>query len=392
LPLDERDAHYLEQALELAEQGRGCTSPNPLVGAVVVSEERVLGQGYHAGPGRDHAEVAALRDALRRTGSSDGGEGEAWPAAAKDLFRGATMYVTLEPCCTYGRTPPCTDALIAVGISRVVVGAVDPSPQVNGRGVKLLRDAGIEVDLADGRLALRAKRQNGGMRKAVTRGLPFVTYKYAMTLDGRVRTDSGDSRWISSAESRTLVHRWRAWSDAVVVGAGTASVDDPGLIAREVECDKQPLRVVVGGCLGLSRTSNLVRTVDRGPVLLICAADTPVERRAEVESWGVETATVARRADGSLDPGDVCRYLLSQGVQWLLLEGGPRLAGGWWSAGMIDRLAAFVCPWVVSGLDNGAPLVGRGVLRVEEAAALQELEVVRIGPDVLVSGYTGEAF
>lgn len=392
MPLDETDVRYMERALELAEEGRGRTTPNPLVGAVVVSGGRVLGEGYHVGPGCDHAEVAAMKDAMRRAGRPTAGGPSGWLAAAGGLFHGATMYVTLEPCCTYGRTPPCTDSLIAAGIKRVVVGAIDPSPRVNGEGVRLLRQAGIQVDEADGPLALRAKRQNGGMRKAVTRGLPFVTYKYAMTLDGRVAADSGDSRWISSAESRALVHQWRAWSDAVVVGAGTATADDPTLTARDTPCHKQPLRVVVDAGLSLRRESNLVRTVAAGPVLVICAADVPAERRAEVEEWGVETVALAGAAGGPPDPVEVCRHLHSRDVQWVLLEGGPRLAGAWWAAGVIDRIAAFVCPRVISGFEGLGPLIGPGALRVQDARALLEVEEVRVGPDVLVSGYTEEAF
>jgi len=392
LPLNETDVRYMERAFDLAEMARGRTTPNPLVGAVVVSGERVLGEGYHVGPGRDHAEVAAMKDAMRRAGRTVDEAAGGWLAAAGGLFHGATMYVTLEPCCTFGRTPPCTDSLIAAGIKRVVVGAIDPSPRVNGEGMRLLRQAGIQVDEADGPLALRAKRQNGGMRKAVTRGLPFVTYKYAMTLDGRVAADSGDSRWISSAESRALVHQWRAWSDAVVVGAGTAAADDPTLTARDVPCHKQPLRVVVDPGLSLRRESNLVRTVAAGPVLAVCAADVPAERRAEVEAWGVETVALALSDGGALDPTEVCRHLHSRDVQWVMLEGGPRLAGAWWAAGVIDRIAAFVCPRVVSGFESRGPFLGPGPFRMEDARTLLEVEELRVGPDILISGYAEEAF
>jgi diaminohydroxyphosphoribosylaminopyrimidine deaminase/5-amino-6-(5-phosphoribosylamino)uracil reductase len=377
--------------MQLAETRRGCTSPNPLVGAVVVAEGRVLGEGYHLGPGYDHAEVAAMKDALQRAGVPEERLGEGWPAAIGQLFRGATMYVNLEPCCTYGRTPPCTDALIAAGFGRVVIGVIDPSPEVNGRGLALLQAAGIQVDVADGPTALRAKRQNGGMRKAVTKGLPFVTYKYAMTLDGRTATDSGDSRWISSTESRALVHQWRAWSDAVVVGAGTALADDPTLTARDVACERQPLRVVVDQSLSLARDSNLVRTTEAGPVVVVCGSDAAAERRAAVEGWGVETAAVACGASGTPDPMAVCRYLLSRGTQTVLLEGGPTLAGAWWNAGLIDRVAAFVAPRIISGCENRAPLLGGGALLMGEALALREVEIEQVGPDVLISGYTGEA-
>lgn len=393
MPLNEQDTIYLERALSLAERGQGCTSPNPLVGAVVVAGARVLGEGYHVGPWHDHAEVSAMRDVLRRAGAGeDAGAGGRAEVATRELCAGTTMYVTLEPCCTYGRTPPCTSALIAAGFGRVVVGAIDTSPAVNGRGVELLRAAGIQVDLAEGEVALRCKRQNNGLRKVVATGLPFVTYKYAMTLDGRVATDSGDSCWISSPESRALVHQWRAWSDAVVVGAGTLAADDPRLTAREVACDRQPLRVVVDGALGLDRRSALVRTVGEGPVLVVCGVEVAGKRRAEVESWGVETAVAARGEDDALAPREVAQVLVSRGVRTVLLEGGPRLAGAWWTAGLIDKVAAFVCPRILSGEENRGPLCGFGPQRMDGATPLTEVEVQMIGPDILISGYTGEVF
>jgi diaminohydroxyphosphoribosylaminopyrimidine deaminase/5-amino-6-(5-phosphoribosylamino)uracil reductase len=392
--LNQEDRQYLERAMSLAEEGRGHTSPNPLVGAVIVRGADILGEGYHVGPGRDHAEIAAMKDALRRAGTvGDGAEEKGGTgAAAQDICAGATMYVSLEPCCTYGRTPPCTEALIAAGFGRVVVGVGDPSPQVNGRGLELLRAAGIEVALADGSLTDRLKRQNEGVRKAVTKGLPFVTYKYAMSLDGRVATDSGDSRWISGAESRALVHLWRAWSDAVVVGAGTQVADDPRLTAREAACERQPLRVVVGRTLALKRESALVETAGEGPVLAICGPEVLAAKRDEVESWGVETATVALGEDDMLDPVHVGRYLMSRGVQTVLLEGGPRLAGAWWAAGLIDKVAAFVCPRVISGIEDRGPLHGRGPHLVEGAAELREVEIRQVGPDVLVTGFVGGPF
>ncbi len=393
MPVDEADTRYLNRALDLAEGGRGCTSPNPLVGAVILRAGEVLGEGYHAGPWRDHAEVAAIKDALCRSGVRVEGDGDAWDRdLARQLLAGTTIYVTLEPCCTYGRTPPCTEALIGSGFARVVVGVVDPTPEVNGRGLELLCAAGIQVDLADAGLAHRAKRQNDGARKAVSTGLPFVTYKYAMTLDGRTATDSGDSRWISSPESRALVHQWRAWADAVVVGAGTLERDDPRLTAREVECARQPLRVVVDGSLRLYKASALVETTGDGAVVVVCGDDTAKARRDEVESWGIETFAVSYGDDGRLDPFEVCRYLVSRDVQTVLLEGGGRLAGAWWGAGLIDKVAAFVCPVIAPGVGNRGAVNGPGPVGMSEALRLRETEVRQSGPDVLISGYTGEPF
>lgn len=392
--LSQTDIAYLERAMALAELARGCTSPNPVVGAVIVKDGDVRGEGFHSGPGRDHAEVAAIKDAVRRTGRGRESARSAavHPIDARAVCEGATIYVTLEPCCTYGRTPPCTDALVAAGFARVVAGAVDPCPEVDGRGLEFLRAAGIRVDLADGQLAHRAKRQNNGQRKAVTAGLPFVTYKYAMTLDGRVATDSGYSRWISSDESRLLVHQWRAWSDAVVVGAGTLQTDDPRLTAREVPCERQPLRVVVDRVLGLEAGSALVQSVDEGPVLAVCGMEVAEARRAEVEGWGVETAAAAADSAGMLDPMAVARLLVERGVQSVLLEGGPRVAGSWWRAGLIDQLAVFFAPVVASGVDNRGALLALGAVRMDEAVRLQEIEVRQVGPDVLVSGFTGGPF
>jgi diaminohydroxyphosphoribosylaminopyrimidine deaminase / 5-amino-6-(5-phosphoribosylamino)uracil reductase len=374
--LEETDRHYLERAMDLAENARGRTSPNPIVGAVIVRDHRILGEGFHVGPGRDHAEVAAIKAARARG----------------ETLAGTTIYVSLEPCCTFGRTPPCTDALKEAGFARVVVGAIDPSPGVNGKGVDILRAAGMQVEVADGDLNHRAKRQNSGVRKAMVLGLPFVTYKYALTLDGRVATDSGDSRWISSEESRTLVHQWRAWADAVVVGAGTMLADDPMLTARLVQSDRQPLRVVVDGGLKLRKESALVASVEEGRVLVVCGSDVPPGRRAEVEAWGVQTAVVALGTDGHPDPVAVGRCLAEREVREVLLEGGARLAGDWWAAGCVDKVAAFVCPRVAPGFVNRGALNGPGPVRMEDAFSLGEVELTRVGSDVLVTGYTGEPF
>jgi diaminohydroxyphosphoribosylaminopyrimidine deaminase/5-amino-6-(5-phosphoribosylamino)uracil reductase len=390
--LDDSDARYLERAMELAERGRGCTSPNPVVGAVIVEAGAIVGEGWHVGLGRDHAEIAAIKDALWRRKALPDMSAELDGSTIRQVCSGTTMYVTLEPCCTQGRTPPCTSALVAGGFARIVAGAIDPSSAVNGRGLELLREAGIQVELAEGAVAHRARRQNDGLRKAATLGLPFVTYKYAMTLDGRVASDSGESRWISSAQSRALVHQWRAWSDAVLVGSGTVAADDPRLTARDTQCARQPLRVVLDGHLSLRVASNLVTTVEEGPVLAVCGREISDLRRSEVESWGVETAAVSRDSRGQLDPEAVCRLLIGRGVQTILLEGGRRIAGAWWAAGLVDKIAAFVCVKVISGKAHGGPLLGPGAANVETGVSLQDVEVHRVGPDVLIVGYTGEPF
>lgn len=427
MPLNDLDMTYLGRALQLAENGRGRTHPNPMVGAVIVADGQIIGEGYHTGPGHDHAEIAAMREAARgrggpASGSGAGGAsgGEVSPVEALPLCErcnGATMYVTLEPCCTYGRTPPCTNALIAAGFARVVVGAIDPSSQISGKGIDQLRSAGIQVDLADGDMALRCKRQNNGFRKWVAVGLPFVTYKYAMTLDGRVATDAGDSRWISGSDSRQLVHRMRAWSDAVMVGIGTVVADDPLLTVRDTDCGVQPLRVVVDTHLRLGRDTALVKSRGEGPILVVCGEGVSGQRRVEVESWGVETAVaavsgwheptagkwsaassppesvsaaaVARRE--SVSPAAVAGVLASRGIQSILLEGGPTLAGAWWAVGLIDQIVAFVAAKVVSGREGRSPFIGEGSESMSQAFELREVEIRSIGSDLCISGYTREA-
>ena len=392
MAIEAHDILMLERAYMLAETGRGSTSPNPVVGAVIVGDGRVIGEGYHVGPGRDHAEVAAMKDAVRRTGCVASPDVPLDAAAARAACEGATIYVTLEPCCTYGRTPPCTEALVAAGLSRVVVGAVDPTPAVNGQGIAILCQARLAVDVAEGDVGRRMKRQNDGLRKIMATGLPFVTYKYAMTADGRVATDAGDSRWISSGESRMLVHQWRAWSDAVMVGAGTARTDDPRLTAREIECSTQPLRVVVGSPSFLGSGSELVRSVSEGAIMVVTGDNEAAVGRAAALAPGVEVAGVPLGPDGRPDPRAVAELLAGRGVQTVLLEGGPRLAGAWWSAGLIDKVACFLCPKVAPGMEVGGALRTAGPALMGDALALKEVEIRQSGADVLMTGYTAEVY
>lgn len=392
MAIDPHDVLMLERAFSLAERGRGCTSPNPVVGAVIVRDARVVGEGYHVGPGRDHAEIAAMKDALRRTGVAAPADSPLDAEAARAVCEGATMYITLEPCCTFGRTPPCTSALVAARLARVVVGAIDPSPGVNGKGIGIVRQSGVAVDLAEGDLARRMKRQNDGLRKTVATGLPFVTYKYAMTADGRLATDTGDSRWISSAESRLAVHQWRAWSDAVVVGAGTARTDDPLLTARDVERCRQPLRVVVGRAEDLPAESALARSVAEGPVLVVGGDPTEDEAAMRLRGSGVEVVTVACGPDGRPEPRAVAHCLAARGVQTVLLEGGRRLAGAWWEAGLVDKIACFLCPKVAPGTEHRGALQAGGPVLMGDALALREVQVRQYGPDVLMTGYTGDVY
>src|SRR5215212_5909104 len=269
--LTEQDRLHLARALELAEGGRGRVSPNPLVGAVLVRDGDVIGEGFHAQLGGPHAEVEAIAN-CRRTGGD--------PA-------GATLYVTLEPCAHQGRRPPCTDAITEAGIARVIVGSDDPSDKASGRGPGILRDEGIGVSFAEGPDAAAARLLNQAFRKHARTGRPYVCLKSAVTLDGRTATAAGQSRWISGAESRELVHRWRAESDAVGIGIDTVLADDPLLTARIPHAVRQPRRVVFDSTARLPLESRLVATVDEAPVEVVARPDAPPERVADLRAAGV---------------------------------------------------------------------------------------------------------
>jgi len=312
---------FLERALELAERGRGTTHPNPLVGAVLVRDGDVVGEGWHERAGGPHAETVALDAAGVRS-------------------RDATLHVTLEPCSHVGRTPPCTDALVAAGVAKVVVGALDPNPEVDGVG--RLREAGIEVEVADGELGFRARRQNEAWRTWVASGRPFVTYKVAATLDGRVAVPR--ERWVSGEESRRLVHELRAASDAVAVGMGTVRADAPRLDARGVAAARQPRRLAFG----------------RGPL--------PAGSELELRT-GPLLEELAQLAE--------------DGVQSLLLEGGPTLAAAFFAAGVVDKLLVFVAPTVAG---TGPHLLGD----VSPPARLTRLTAAMVGEDVLLEAYVHE--
>jgi diaminohydroxyphosphoribosylaminopyrimidine deaminase / 5-amino-6-(5-phosphoribosylamino)uracil reductase len=266
------------RAIELAELGRGHTSPNPLVGAVVVRDEEVLGEGYHAAYGGDHAEVAALS------------------ACTTDPI-GATMYVTLEPCCHHGRTPPCTEAIVAAGIERVVVASDDPTEKASGRGLGILRDEGVDVRTIDGEVSRSARLLNQAFRKHARTGRPHVIFKAAMSLDGRVATHTGDSKWISNERSRQLVHRWRGEVDAIAIGIGTALADDPLLTARAEGITRQPTRVVFDSEARLPLESNLVRTAPEVPLVVVASRAADRGRAEALRAAGAEVLVAAGGTD-----------------------------------------------------------------------------------------------
>jgi diaminohydroxyphosphoribosylaminopyrimidine deaminase / 5-amino-6-(5-phosphoribosylamino)uracil reductase len=355
----------MRRALELAERGRGRVSPNPLVGAVVVRDDRVIGEGWHAELGGLHAERAALADCRSR------GEDPA----------GATVFVTLEPCAHSGRQPPCTEALLEARVARVVFASDDPSEKASGRGPGILRDGGVEVEALHGPEAAAARLLNQPFRKHSRVGRPLVTLKLATSLDGRVATRSGDSKWISGEQSRALVHRWRAESDAIAVGIGTAIADDPLLTARDVDALRQPARVVFDSEARLPLGSNLVRSVQDSPLIVVIGPAADRKRAEELRAAGAEVVAAAgdepgARIEAAL--GDLGR----RGITSLFLEGGPVLAGAFAAAGEVDEVRLFVAPLLLGG--GRSALEGEGAATIADAARALSAEAETVGDDVLI--------
>jgi diaminohydroxyphosphoribosylaminopyrimidine deaminase / 5-amino-6-(5-phosphoribosylamino)uracil reductase len=360
------DHPLLARAIELARGGSGKVAPNPLVGAIVVKDGEVIGEGFHAAYGDTHAERAALE----ACGAAD--------------TRGATMYVSLEPCCHHGQTPPCTDAILDAGIVRVVVGSDDPTEKAAGRGLGILRDEGVEVLVAEGELAARARLLNQAFRKHARSGRPHVLFKSAMTLDGKVATRTGDSKWISGEASRELAHHWRAERDAVAVGIGTALADDPQLTARIPGVARQPRRVIFDSEARLPLDSQLVRGASEIPLTVVVsrAAGRLATDALEVAGADVIVAT------GQNEPARV-RSALDQlgaaGITSILLEGGPHLAGAFLDAGEVDEIRLFVAPVVVGGSSARDPLEGEGVEQIAQATRALSFDVEQVADDVLIT-------
>jgi diaminohydroxyphosphoribosylaminopyrimidine deaminase / 5-amino-6-(5-phosphoribosylamino)uracil reductase len=336
-PLTATDQAHLTRALELAEGGRGRVSPNPLVGAVVVRDGAVIGEGFHAELGGLHAERAALEDCRRR------GEDSA----------GATMYVSLEPCAHQGRQPPCTEAILEAGIGRVVIGSDDPSEKAAGRGPGILRDGGVEVEFASGEEATAARLINQPFRKHARTGLPLVTLKLAMSLDGSTTTAPGGSPWISGEQSRELVHRWRAESDAIAVGIGTVLADDPLLTARSQDA-RQPVRVVFDSQARLPLGSQLLATLDQSQVFVVASPEADSSHAIALREAGADVLV----ADGI----EAALFELGRrGITSLFLEGGATLASAFIEADSIDEARTFIAPTLlgltvprVGGVDEGS--------------------------------------
>ena len=354
----------MERALELARRGEGFVEPNPQVGAVVLAADgRVVGEGWHELHGGPHAEVMALE-------------------AAGEAALGGTLVVTLEPCCHHGKTPPCTAAVIAAGIRRVVIGAGDPFPAVDGGGIASLRAAGLEVE--SGVLEEAATRLTAPFRRLVSSGRPWVIAKWAMSLDGRVATAAGESRWISSEQSRAIVHELRGRMDGILCGIGTVLADDPLLTARPAG-PRQPLRIVLDTSARLPIESRLVRSAREIPVLVATGPKAPADRLRALAAAGCEVWQAA-----AADPRDRLHELLaelgSRRLTNVLVEGGPTVLGSLADASLVDEVWAFVAPTIIGGAASPSPVAGTGIATLASATAIEIEHTDHPGGDLFIRG------
>jgi len=359
------DEKFMRLALRLAMKGMGKTSPNPMVGAVVVKGKTIVGRGYHHRAGEPHAEILALRQAGERA-------------------RGATLYLNLEPCDHCGKTPPCTRAILQAKIKRLVAGMKDPNPLVSGRGIERLRRAGVQVRV--GVLEEESRELNRTFCKFITTREPFVTLKAAATLDGKVATRSGDSRWISSEASRNYVHGLRQAMDAVMVGIGTVLKDDPLLTVRLAGGKRpgQPLRVVVDSRLRIPLNSQVVRTALHFPTLVAATREASPSKMKKLARAKLEILIIESDAQGRVSLRALMRELGRRGVVSVLLEGGSTLNASALREGIVDRLLLFFAPKIIGGQRTPGVIGGEGVSRVKDAELVKILRVRRIGPDLLI--------
>lgn len=359
------DRSYMQLALELARQGEGQTSPNPAVGAVIVRDDRVVGRGFHVGAGEPHAEAVAID-------------------SAGDRSHGATMYVTLEPCNHTGATPPCTEAIVRAGISRVVYAVQDPNPNVTGHGHDRLAEAGIKVE--HGVLEESARQLNRFYLFAVRMGRPYVVAKFGASLDGRIATRSGESKWITGTPAREEGHRLRRTVDAIMIGANTATRDDPELTARNDGEVRAPLRIVCDsrGRVPLDRV--IFRREHPGETLVATTAAMSDRHLSALQGLGVGVLSCASTSEGRVDPIDLLRGLAERGIQSVLIEGGGELLGSFFDRGLVQEVWAMLAPLIIGGAGAPSAVGGRGADRLKQALRFSTTTVRRVGEDVVIVG------
>lgn len=362
--METEDIIYMNRAIELADRGRGWVNPNPLVGAVLVKDGRIIGEGWHERCGELHAERNAFKHCHEDT-------------------EGATLYVTLEPCCHYGKTPPCTKAIIEHSIARVVVGLTDPNPLVAGKGIEVLKNAGIEV--ITGIEEEKVREQNRVFLKFITARMPWVVMKTAMTLDGKIAAYTGDSRWVTGEEARRKVQDMRRTYMGIMVGSGTVKADNPMLNCRLENEVRQPVRIVVDSGAGLEPDCRLVETAGEYRTIVAHTRCAPEEKLSFLREKGVELLLCPEQ-DSRVDLKVLLKQLAALGIDSVLLEGGGQLNESFLHNGLVDEVYAFIAPKIIGGKEAKTPVEGRGIARMNEAIVLRDVVTEMVGKDVLIRG------
>ena len=358
----------MRRAIELAKKGAGFVNPNPMVGCVIVKDDIIIGEGYHEYYGGFHAE----RNALTKNVAD---------------FKDATLYVTLEPCCHHGKTPPCTDVIIEKGIKKVVVGLLDPNPLVAGKGISILQNAGIEV--VTGVEEDKIKELNKVFLKYIKTKRPYVLLKTAMTLDGKIASHTGDSKWITNEKSRQLVHKLRSELMGVVVGIGTVTADDPMLncrLERQQTTDnrQQPIRIIVDTKASISMESQIVKTArDYRTILAISGQRSVISKLEMLKSFNVEILCCEEK-DGHVDINDLMNKLGAMGIDSLLLEGGATLNAAFLESGCVDEIYSFIAPKIIGGTNSKSPIAGKGIDMMKDAIMLKDIKIEQFDNDILI--------
>jgi len=353
---------WLKRAIKLAGKGKYSCSPNPMVGAVIVADGKIVGEGYHKRAGEPHAEINAISD-------------------AKNKIKDATLFVTLEPCSTHGRTPPCTEAIIKSGIKKVVIGTIDPNPLHAGKALDLLQNAGIEVELLNDP---ECEKINEKFNYFISTELPFIHTKWAMTLDGKIATRTGDSKWISCDESRKLVHELRAEHDVIMIGSGTVLKDDPKLNVRLEGKWRQPVKIIIDSMCQTPLNAKILKS--GAETIVACGKNASVEKIRALENAGAKIIKVSTGADNKIILPELFKKLAAEKISSVFVEGGGSLLGALFDNKLVNKATIFIAPKIIGGTESLSPIGGTGIEKIIDAINLGNLHIKHIGCDIMLSG------
>ena len=353
---------WLKHAVKLAVKGKYSCSPNPVVGAVIVTDGKIAGEGFHKRAGEPHAEINAISD-------------------AKDKTKNATLFVTLEPCCTHGRTPPCTEAIIKAGIKKVVIGTIDPNPLHAGKALDILQNAGIEVELVNDQ---ECEKINEKFNYFISTGLPFIHTKWAMTLDGKIAARTGDSKWISCNESRKLVHELRAEYDAIMTGSGTVLKDNPQLNVRLEGKWRQPVKIIIDSLLQTPLNAKVLKSGAK--TIIACGKNVSVEKIRALENAGAKIIKISTGTDNKIILPKLFKKLAAENISSVFVEGGGALLGALFDNKLVNKATIFIAPKIIGGIESLSPVGGIGIGKIDDSIKLDDLHLKHIGCDIMLTG------